>query len=145
MRNWGMELNELNSFFTSVSGRTAGFASVPVTAFREYTMFLLIGLMFIGGASGSVAGGIKVNTLGVVLASVVAAVRGRPRVEAFRKELPNDQVFRALAIVVLGLGLVFLITFLLNVVEEKRFIDLFFETVSAFGEGGQERDLRVGA
>ena len=126
----------LNSFFTSVSGRTAGFASVPVTAFREYTMFFLIGLMFIGGASGSVAGGIKVNTLGVVLASVVAAVRGRPRVEAFRKELPNDQVFRALAIVVLGLGVVFLITFLLNVVEEKRFIDLFFETVSAFGTAG---------
>lgn len=134
----------LNSFFASVNARTAGFASLSVPAFYEYTLFFLLGLMFIGGASGSTAGGIKVNTFGVVLASVVAAVRGKPNVEAFKRELPNDQVFRALAIVVLGLGVVFLIAFLLNVVEEKRFIDLFFETVSAFGSVGNSSGVTSG-
>ena len=126
----------LSSFFHSVSPRTAGFNAVPMLGLREYTLFVLMGLMFIGAVSGSTAGGIKVNTVGTLIASVAAVLRGRAQVEAFRREIPGDQVQRALAVMVLSLLWIFGVGFLLSLVEEGRFVSLLFETVSAFGTVG---------
>ena len=59
------------SLFQSISGRTAGFSSIDFSTTREYTNILYAGLMFIGGASGSVAGGIKVTTFAVIVLSLI--------------------------------------------------------------------------
>jgi trk system potassium uptake protein TrkH len=60
----------ISAFFQAVTLRTAGFNTISFSSLRAGTILLMIGVMFIGGASGSTAGGIKVNTLGVVWAYI---------------------------------------------------------------------------
>ena len=125
-----------NSFFQSISGRTAGFSTVNFDLTEQHTNFFYAALMFIGGASGSTAGGIKVNTVAVLAVAVLAALRGRPTAEAFGRELPLVQVYRALAVFILALLMVFGVALGLTIVERFAFIDLLFETVSAFSTNG---------
>ncbi len=129
-------LKLVNAMFQSVVPRTAGFASVDIGKMRDFTLFFTCGLMFIGGASGSTAGGIKVNTMGVLLSAVWSAMRGRSHVEAFGREIPEDVMSRALAVVVLSLGLVFSTILLLSLTEAHTFIQVLFEAFSAFGTVG---------
>ena len=65
------------SCFQSVTSRTAGFSSVPIGHLANVTLFGLIALMFVGGASGSCAGGIKTTSLAVGLAGLRAGLSGR--------------------------------------------------------------------
>ena len=67
-------------------------------------------LMFVGGASGSVAGGIKINTAMVLSIAALAAIRGRPNIEVMRREIPYSQVARALALLILAaIGVIFFV------------------------------------
>ncbi|MBI4340360.1 MAG: Trk family potassium uptake protein [Chloroflexi bacterium] len=126
----------MNAFFHSVMARTAGFSSVNLGAAQLQTIVLLIGLMFIGGASGSTAGGIKVNTVAVILATVCASIRNRNNVEAFRKEIPTVQVHRALTVAFLGVIFIAGVSFLLVMTEGFPFEHILFQVVSAFGTVG---------
>ena len=49
------------SLFNSLTPRSAGFISIPVANFMPPTLFIVMIQMWIGGASQSMAGGIKVN------------------------------------------------------------------------------------
>jgi trk system potassium uptake protein TrkH len=129
-------LRLLNAFFASVSPRTAGFNSIDVGAMTENGLFVLIALMFIGGAAGSTAGGIKVQTFSVLLFAIVSAVRGGSEVEAFGRRVPNGYVLRAIAVALLSLAVVFVVAFALTLTENARFLYLLFEAFSAFGTVG---------
>ncbi len=132
----------LNSFFISVSGRTAGFTTVDFGAMRQHTDFFITGLMFIGGASASTAGGIKVNTFAVILVTLLSTIRGRSNSTAFGREIPQAQVQRALVISAAAAAFVFLVAFLLTFAEtDIPFIELLFESVSAFGTVGMTTGL----
>ena len=126
-----------DSAFQSVSGRTAGFATLDFSQAEDYTKLMYPGLMFIGGAAGSVAGGIKVATIAVIIAAVVSSIRGRAQAEAFGREITHSQVLRALTVAVLGLGLIIVVVPTLTVTEpDVPFLHLLFDTVSAFGTTG---------
>ena len=128
--------------FESTSGRTAGFSTVEFRETREYTSLLYCGLMLIGGATGSVAGGIKVNAFAIIVLTLLATMRGRERVSVFRREVPQSQVRQAMAIGVFSVGFVFLCTLLLSVTERgMEFIDLLFESFSAAGTVGLSRGI----
>lgn len=126
----------LQSVFFSVSSRSAGFQTLNPGDFDEATLLLLIGLMFIGGAAGSTAGGIKVNSAAVLAAAVLSAIKGRPHVVAFWREIPIGVVMRALTVAVLALLLVFGASFVITLNGTFRFLPLFFEVTSAFGTVG---------
>ncbi|MCX8213669.1 MAG: Trk family potassium uptake protein, partial [SAR202 cluster bacterium] len=130
------------SVFESTSGRTAGFSTVSYAETAQHTNFFFTALMFIGGASASVAGGIKINTLGVVLIAVLSTLSGLAHTRAFGREIPHVQVQRATAIAVIALIVVFLFALVLTFSEpEFAFIDLLFEAVSAFGTVGLSTGL----
>lgn len=130
------------SVFESTSGRTAGFSTVSYDETAQHTNFFFTALMFIGGASASVAGGIKINTLGVVLIAVLSTLGGHAHTRAFGREIPHVQVQRATAIAVMALIVVFLFALVLTFSEPKfAFIDLLFEAVSAFGTVGLSTGL----
>ena len=130
------------SLFESASGRTAGFSTVDFGKTEQHTNFFFTSLMFIGGASASVAGGIKINTFAVVLVAVLSTMRGRSRASAFGREIPGGQVQRAMVIGALSIGLVFLVALALVFSQNGfDFIDLFFESVSAFGTVGLSTGL----
>ena len=125
----------VNAIFHSAT-RTAGFSAVPTGAFLEPTLFVLMALMFIGGASGSTGGGIKVNTFSVLLIAIASTVRGRPSAEAFGRRIQHEIVYRALAIALLSIAFVFVIGLALALTASAPFVDVIFEAVSAFATVG---------
>jgi len=126
----------LNAFFTGLAPRSAGFNSVDISAMTESGLFVLIALMFVGGAAGSTAGGIKVQTFSVLFFAIVTAVRGGSDVEAFRRRIPAATVLRASSVALLSLAIVFLVALALTLTEQPRFLYLLFEAFSAFGTVG---------
>jgi trk system potassium uptake protein TrkH len=102
----------------------------------DYTLVFTMLLMFVGGASGSTAGGVKVNTVGLIAATVWSSIKGREHAMAYEREFTNEQISRALTVVVLAAVLVSLVVFALTITEEFTFLRLSFETISAFGTVG---------
>jgi len=126
----------LDAFFQSVTPRTAGFTTVNIGAMANYALFFTMILMFIGGASGSTAGGVKVNTFGMLVATLFSSLRWREQVGAFGRAFPTQLVYRALAIVLLAVGFIATVVFILTMTDNFTFIDTLFETVSAFATVG---------
>ena len=136
----------LQSFFLSVTSRTAGFSTVPVARLHDATLVFLCFLMFVGGSPGGTAGGIKTTTLAVVLVAVWATIRGDDTANLFERSLTHTLVYRALTLFVVGVGIVFLCTVLLLILEEASLespsalhsagLYVFFEATSAFGTVG---------
>jgi trk system potassium uptake protein TrkH len=127
--------------FASIVPRTAGFNSIDTAALRESSAFLTIILMFIGGSPGSTAGGIKTVTFGVMLISTISIIRGNRDAEAFKKSINPEIISKSLAIVTAGIGLVIFMAFVLTITEGKEFLDVLFESASAFGTVGLSRGI----
>lgn len=129
----------LASFFQSVTTRTAGFNSLDYGAMNLSTLFMTIILMFIGANPGSTGGGIKTSTFYVMMASAWSMVRGRGEVNLFRRRIDQDTVIRAMTVGLLSIGLVngmFVLLLIFNTNPQVTFVQMFFETVSAFGTVG---------
>lgn len=126
----------VNALFQSVTCRTAGFNSVGLDALQPATLMLFMVLMFIGASPGGTGGGIKTTTLVVLLSAIPMIASGRQRVVLFRRTISLETVFRCTAVaVVAGLVVVCGATALL-VLQDQEFVQLVFETVSAFGTVG---------
>ncbi len=95
----------LDAFFQTVTPRTAGFNTVDLAAMQGASRAIMVVLMLIGGASGSTAGGMKVNTVGVLFANVGAIFRRRNEVEAFGRRIDPATVRQAAVIVTMYLTL----------------------------------------
>ena len=132
--SWSGKL--LASYFQAVTPRTAGYNTVEIGQLRAATQFFLILLMFIGASPGSTGGGIKTTTFSLLVLSVLSLVRGKEEVEVFRRRLPAQQVYKALAILFLAAIIIITITLILSIIEKADFLALLFETTSAFGTVG---------
>lgn len=125
------------SFAESTYARTSGFTAFNLGAAEPEVLLILSGLMFIGGASGSTAGGIKVNTFTTLFATIIASIRGQERVHLFEREIPWSQVNRALTVALLSVAIVFAIAVGLHATNDA--VDpshVIFEAFSAFGTTG---------
>lgn len=126
----------LASFFQSVSCRTAGFNTVAMGELREETLQWMMLLMFIGGAPGSAAGGIKVSTFGILMLAAAAQLRGRRDVEVWGRRIPWSRVLQALSLTVVAVLTVMGVTILLNYLEEQPYNEILFETISGLATVG---------
>ena len=133
------------AFFQSVTARTAGFNTLNFGKMANVTLLFTILLMFIGAASGSTGGGIKVNTLGVLFALSRSRLRGEETTSIFRRTLTAETVGRAISVLVVAVIVIYAATMALTVSElgttihaESRglFLELLFEVVSAFATVG---------
>jgi len=125
------------AWFQSVTARTAGFNTVPTSELTDSSKFLSIVLMFIGASPGSTGGGIKTATLAVVICGVWSLLRNRSSTQAFQRTIPQNIFLRSLVIMTLGIAVVALATMILSVAHaEFDFLDVLFETTSAFGTVG---------
>ncbi len=116
--------------------RTAGFSAVDVGAMNDETKVATMGLMFVGGASGSAAGGLKLAAFSLLLAMMVATLRGREEVTAFGRRIPQLVIRQATTLALYYVGMVFAFTIALTLVSDQLFIDALFEAVSAVGTVG---------
>jgi trk/ktr system potassium uptake protein len=132
------------SFFHSAMSRTAGFNVVDTGEMNPPTLLATLGLMFIGGAPGSMAGGIKTLTVVVLLLTAWSALRRRNEVQFWNRRLPPKVSFVATMVALLGVTCVVVGVGLLMVFEDGRpasqthqhWLALVFEAVSAFGTVG---------
>lgn len=135
----------LSSMFHSITPRTAGFNTLPTDQLTTASIFLTIVLMFIGGSSGSTAGGVKTTTAGVVIWTIVSVIKGNDDTEIFGKRIPRDIINRSLAVVGISMLLVVLMTMALSITERTfSFIEIFFEATSAFGTVGLSLGITPG-
>ena len=134
----------LSSFFHSVTARTAGFTTFSIAFMAPYSLLFTMLLMFIGGVSGSTAGGIKVNTASLIVMSVIKTIQGKEHPGVFNREFSESQIHRAITVVALSLGFIGLIILLLTVFERSDFLSLSFEAVSAFGTVGLSTGITPG-
>ncbi len=130
------------ALFQSVNTRTAGFASVDIGAQGDFTKVLSVALMFIGGCPGSTAGGVKTTTLVVLLVTVFSTLRGSEEAMALRHRFAPSVVYKSLTVVLLGLGVVFADACALRFLNPGLpFLDLLYESASAFGTAGLSASL----
>jgi trk system potassium uptake protein TrkH len=130
-----------NAVFESVTLRTAGFSALDTAALLEPTIFVVMALMFIGGASGSTAGGIKVNTFSVLLITIISTARGLPSAEVFGRRIEHIIIYRALAVALLSIAFLFLISLVLEIISHEGFVDVLFEAVSGLATVGASRGI----
>ncbi|MBF9016754.1 MULTISPECIES: TrkH family potassium uptake protein [unclassified Oceanispirochaeta] len=126
----------LSAYFQSVTLRTAGFNTIPFEKLSNGTLLIMMGLMFIGGASGSTAGGIKVNTLGVVWAYIRSFRRGEQEILLYRQQIPKDNILQAFTVIAFAVLSIFIVSSVLVITEDAPPIKILFETVSAFATVG---------
>jgi trk system potassium uptake protein TrkH len=149
---WSFTMASLNwaerwlaAFFQSVTTRTAGFNTLDFGTMNNVTLLGTIMLMFIGASPGSTGGGIKTSTLGVLLALSRARFTGSRHIYAFKRSIPDNTINRAFSVFALGVVIVMLGTAGLLISEQNagmvdgsrgQFLELLFETTSAFGTVG---------
>lgn len=132
------------ALFHSVNARTAGLVAENLASLAPAVLLMLIALMFIGGTAGSSAGGIKVNTFGLLAAATWSFVRGHEKLEVLGKSVHPEQIYRAQAMAFLSVLLVFVVTFLLSITEKQPLLSLLFESVSAFSTTGYSLGITAG-
>ncbi len=125
-----------NALFQSIILRTAGFNSVDIAALQPATWTLCLILMFIGGAPGSTAGGVKVTAAGVLALSVWATLRRAGRPVVLGRRLGAQSVHEALAICSAGALILVLGLVALQLTQPVPVDLLLFEAVSALGTVG---------
>lgn len=127
----------VQSLFNAVAPRTAGFNSVSLSEFSRVTIILYLVLMWIGGGSQSTAGGIKVNTFVVALATLKSLIKGEHSTTMFNREITYSSIRRALVVVFGSICIIALFYVVLLLLEPSlQSIDLLFESVSAFSTVG---------
>ncbi len=133
---YGTGQQYLAALFQSVTLRTAGFNTVPIDQLTTGTYIMMMVFMFVGGASGSTAGGIKVNNAAVILSYVNATRRGRGQTLLFGHAVGVRQTATAFTVLLFGIVSVVVGTFLMSLTEQAEPIRIVFEAVSAFGTVG---------
>ncbi len=126
-----------------IVNRTAGFASVDTATLAVPVIILMLVLMFIGGSSSSTAGGIKTSTFTLLFVSVYTTIRGKKNAELYKKNIANDLLIKAYAVLLFTLVNLFLWVFLLTITESESLangdigiLQLVFEEFSAFSTVG---------
>lgn len=130
----GMSLYDrvVQSVFNALTPRSAGFVSINPASFASLTLLVVMIQMWIGGASQSMAGGIKVNTVAALLLNLRSIIRGRRNVSAYDRNIAIPSVRRANAMLTLSLITVCAVAITLLALErELPTRDLVFESLSA--------------
>lgn len=127
----------LNALFLSVSPRTAGFNSLPLEDLTSSGKLLTIVLMFIGGSPGSTAGGVKVTTIVIVIANLVALAKGNKEVVLFKRKINNNIIKQSSALVLAYLIISIIASLLICAVEINEPLEkVIFEVISGIGTVG---------
>ncbi|TDT71788.1 trk system potassium uptake protein TrkH [Hypnocyclicus thermotrophus] len=124
------------SFFQSVTTRTAGFNTVSMSNLKPATIFMMLIFMMIGASPGSTGGGIKTTTFGVLVFYIIGIVKGQKDINISNRRISWEILNRALVIFAISIIYVLFIIFLILMIEEKDFMKIIFEVVSAFGTVG---------
>lgn len=124
-------------FFTAISMKSTGFEIFSFQLLHLATIVLFMVSMFIGSAPLSTGSGIKTSVFAIYVAIIRAAITGKRHAVLFGRHIIDEQVYKAMAIIALSISWILIATFCILITEPNfRFIDILFETVSAFTNNG---------
>ena len=125
------------AFFQASSYRSGGYTTIPISTLTLPTLFVTLFVMFMGSSPGSTGGGVKITSIVIFMATIKAAVTDNTEVEIRGRRLPEDLVYRAIAIVALGISWICISTLFLLISERSAdLMSILIETVSAFTNVG---------
>ncbi len=125
------------SLFQSITLRTAGFNTIPLTSFNSFTIYGISLLMFIGASPGSTGGGIKTTTLAILLQSIRSTIRGIKEIDLYDRAIQSATVVRATALTFISIIITsFFILLMMKIESDQSFLSIFFEVISASGTVG---------
>jgi len=142
------------SVFQSVSTRTAGFNTIDIGGLHIATIFLYIGLMFVGANPAGTAGGIKIPTMAVLYGYIKDWFRqpGLP-VTVLGRRISKFAVSHAIRLFFFSIIYIVVVVYLITTIEHDylitpdplfNFTKVLFEVVSAFGTVGLSMGFRDG-
>lgn len=127
------------AFFQSVTTRTAGYATIDLTQFRESTLFVMIILMFIGASPASTGGGIKTTTAAVLFIAVKSFIKNENEITVQHKRINVFTFRKALGIFMIAISIAVLGVYLLSITQDPKHFDILscsFEVSSALATVG---------
>ena len=136
MEGMGLGQRLLASFFQSVTLRTAGFAAINQGQLTESSKIVSIVLMLIGGSPGSTAGGVKNVSVGIMVLSCIASLRGKKHVTAFGRTITHEQISDATGLFLIISALAVAGAVFISSSTGLGVLDTLYETVSALATVG---------
>ncbi|MDJ0705900.1 MAG: TrkH family potassium uptake protein [Leptolyngbyaceae cyanobacterium MO_188.B28] len=133
----GFGVKVIMAWFQSAIARTAGFNTIDIGSLTNTSLLIIASLMFIGASPGSTGGGIKTTTAGILMFCTRSVLQGREEVLCYQRQIPVDRVLRAITVVIVSGMMVIAVTTLISLTDPNlNFIDILFESVSAFATVG---------
>lgn len=137
----GWPRKALAALFQSVTLRTAGFATIPQENFRSASCLVYLVFMFIGGSPAGTAGGVKTVTIVMLIASMLANIKGKKDVTVMNRKIADEAIRRCVAIVTFSFSVLMALTVALLAVQRSDFLDTLYEMTSAIATVGLSRGL----
>ena len=127
----------VTAFFTSATPRTAGYNTVDMTALTFPSIMIIMFLMWIGASPGSTGGGIRTTTFALAIMNIINLARNHKRLHIFRREISDESIKKAFAIISLSVIWLGISIFFLSITDgEKGLTALAFESFSAYSTVG---------
>lgn len=127
------------SLFLASTPRTAGFYSIDYSYMNDTGIIITMLFMFIGGTSGSTAGGVKTTTIAVLFLKIKSLLKRKSKTEVFERTISDDYILKAFIIFLLTICAIIGSLILLSITESNQgvsILELMFEIVSAIGTVG---------
>lgn len=132
-----MPIQYMTAFFQSVTLRTCGFNTIDFSQLTRSSHFVMLFFMYIGGSAGSTAGGLKINTSAILLASVKSFMKERKQVVLFNKSISRELVLKSFVSFFLSITVIFFSIFIVSLTDPRfSLLEISFEVVSAFSTVG---------
>jgi trk system potassium uptake protein TrkH len=121
----------LRALFQATVTRSAGFNTCDISQLSSASLFLMLLLMFIGGAPGSTGGGLKITTVAVLWRTMISGFTQKKNVEILKRSIPSDTIQKATTLLLFYLLLLGSFVLILLAIEKLPLINIIFEVVSA--------------
>jgi trk system potassium uptake protein TrkH len=141
------------ALFHAITARTAGFDTIPISTFTNFSLLILVFLMFVGGGSGSCAGGIKITTIAVIVATFRSYFRNLRDPVLFGRRLAYVTQRKASVLAMTSMFVIFVGVGAVDLLDDglsqhatagRKLSDYMFEVVSAAGTVGLSTGITPG-
>jgi len=127
----------LTSTFRAISASTTtGFNTLDTGMMKTMGLTTMIILMYIGASPGGTGGGVKTTTFGLSILSIISVISMKDELILFNRRISPRTKDKAFVICTTAVLLIMLDVLILSVTEKVSFMEIVFETVSAFGTVG---------
>src|SRR5690625_585805 len=124
------------SLFQSITTRSGGLSTLDVSQLTESNHLFMSFLMFIGGSPSSAGGGIRTTTFALVVIFIITYARGGKSIRIFKREVHEEDLLKAVTVTLMAIGLVFISSVIITIIEPYTVTEIFFDVTSAFGTVG---------